>query len=89
MTQRETPYQEREAYAIHHGDYTGKMFIVIGIETDTVNCLIIPDMENIKVPLSSFERGRNTDIIKYVEILSKDVYGVVKKQYKKNENANN
>jgi len=89
MTQRKAHYKEREAYAIHHGDYAGKMFIVVGTEVDTINCLTIPDMENIKVPFESFERGRNTDIIKYVERLSRDVYDVVKKQYKKNENTNN
>ena len=89
MIQRKARYKEREAYAVHHGDHAGKMFIVVSTEADTVNCLAIPDMENIKVPFESFERGRNTDIIKYVERLSKDVYKVVKKQYKKNENANN
>jgi len=89
MIRRKVHYKEREAYAVHHGDHAGKMFIVVGIDTDTVNCLAIPDMENIKVPFESFERGRNSDIIKYVERLSKDVYTVVKKQYKKNENTNN
>ncbi len=89
MTQRKAHYKEREAYAVHHGDHAGKMFIVVATAADTVNCLVIPDMENIKVPFQSFERGRNTDIIKYVERLTKDVYNVVKKQYMKNENANN
>ena len=46
-------------------------------------------MENIKVPIESFENGRNNDIIKFVEKLPRKVYSVVEAQYNKNENSNN
>jgi hypothetical protein len=46
-------------------------------------------MKNVKVPIEAFEHGRKTDIISYVELLSKDIFKVVKSQYVKNENTNN
>ena len=44
-------------------------------------------MENVKVPRESFENGRNSDIIKFVEKLPKKIYSVVEAQYNKNENS--
>jgi len=54
-----------------------------------IGCLSLPKMENIEVPIESFENGRNNDIIKFVEKLPKKVYSVVEAQYKKNEDPNN
>jgi len=42
-----------------------------------------------KVPTKSFESGRNSDIIKFVEELPEDVYSVIEAQYNKNENLDN
>ena len=80
---------KREIYAVETGDYVGQMFAIVELMEDTIGCLSLPKMENIKVPIDSFENGRNSDIIKFVERLSKDVYSVVEAQYKKNEDPNN
>ena len=82
-------YCKREIYAVETGDYVGKMFAVVDLKKDTVGCLILPLMENIDVPIESFDNGRNNDIIKFVERLPKRVYSVVEAQYRKNEDPDN
>jgi hypothetical protein len=82
-------YRKREIYAVETGDYVGKMFAVVDPKKDTIGCLILPQMENVNVPIESFDNGRNNDIIKLVEKLPKKVYSVVEAQYKKNENPDN
>jgi hypothetical protein len=80
---------KREVYAVQTGDYVGQMFTVVDPKEDFIGCLAVPLMENIKVPIDSFENGRNNDIIKFVEKLPRKVYSVVEAQYNKNENSNN
>ena len=80
-------YCKRELYAVQTGDYAGQMFAVVEPSKDFVGCLSIPVMENVKVPRESFENGRNSDIIKFVEKLPKKIYSVVEAQYNKNENS--
>ena len=80
---------KREVYAVQTGDYVGQMFTIVEHNNDVIGCLAVPLMENIKVPIESFENGRNNDIIKFVEKLPKKVYSVVEAQYKKNEDPNN
>ena len=80
---------KREVYAVQTGHYVGQMFTVVEPKENFIGCLAVPLMENIKVPLKSFENGRNNDIIKYVEKLPREIYSVVEAQYKKNENPNN
>ena len=82
-------YRKRDIYAVETGDYIGKMFAVVDPKKDTIGCLILPQMENVNVPIESFDNGRNNDIIKLVEKLPKKVYSVVEAQYKKNENSDN
>ena len=82
-------YCKRDVYAVETGDYVGKMFAIVQPKKDAIGCLILPVMENIDVPVESFDNGRNEDIIKFVERLPKDVYSVVEAQYKKNEDPNN
>ena len=82
-------YRKRDIYAVETGDYVGKMFAVVKLKKDTIGCLILPQMENVDVPVESFDNGRNNDIIKFVEKLPKNVYSVVEAQYNKNENSNN
>ena len=82
-------YNKRDIYAVQTGDYVGKMFAVVEPKKDAIGCLILPVMENIEVPIESFENGRNNDIIKFVKKLPKKVYSVVEAQYKKNEDSNN
>jgi hypothetical protein len=65
------------------------MFAVVDPKKEAIGCLILPQMENIDVPIESFDNGRNNDIIKFVEKLPKKVYSVVEAQYKKNENPDN
>lgn len=80
---------KRELYACSHGDYVGQMFIVIDIVDQKVNCLQVPEMKNIQIPTSTFDTGRNSDIIELVETIPKDVFEVSTAQYHKNENSNN
>ncbi len=80
---------KRELYAVQTGDYVGQMFAVVNPTKKFIGCLSIPKMENIDVPIESFDNGRNNDIIKLVEKLPKKVYSVVEAQYKDNENSDN
>ena len=64
-------YCKREVYAVETGDYVGKMFAVVDPKKEAIGCLILPQMENIHVPIESFDNGRNNDIIKLVEKLPK------------------
>ena len=80
---------KREVYAAQAGAYAGQLFTVVDPKADFIGCLALPVMENIKVPIESFENGRNNDIIKFVEKLPRKVYSVVEAQYNKNENSNN
>ena len=82
-------YYKREVYAVQTGDYVGQMFAIVDPKSDFIGCLSLPSIENIKVPIQSFENGRNSHIIKFVEKLPKEVYSVVEAQYNKNENSNN
>jgi len=82
-------YYKREVYAVQTGDYVGQMFAIVDPKADFIGCLSLPSIENIKVPIESFESGRNNHIIKFVEKLPKEVYSVVEAQYNKNENSNN
>ena len=79
----------REVYAVERGDYVGRMFAIVDPRDDVIGCLSLPQMENIEVPLESFENGRNNDIIKFVVKLPRKVYSVIEAQYKKNENTDN
>ena len=82
-------YCKRDIYAVQTGDFVGKMFAIVKLEDESIGCLILPQMENIKVPRESFDNGRNNHIIKFVEKLPKKVYSVIEAQYKKNENSDN
>jgi hypothetical protein len=80
---------KKHIYAVETGDYVGEMFAVVDPTEDTIGCLSLPKMENIKVPRESFDNGRNNNIIKFVEELPENVYSVIEAQYNKNENSNN
>lgn len=81
--------KKRDMFAVQTGDYVGQMFIVVDVDVDNIGCLSVPDMKNVKVPIDSFEIGRNNDIIKFVERLPRSVYEVSEAQYiKNNENVN-
>jgi len=79
----------RETYAVQTGDYVGQMFIVCEVTKKGIGCLSVPDMKNVLVPTDKWTLGRNSDIIEYVEDLSRDIFKVCVAQYNKNENSNN
>ena len=83
------PVKKRQTYAVQTGDYVGQMFIVCEVTEVEVGCLAVPDMKNVKVPKDKWTIGRNSDIIEYVEELSRDIFEVCAAQYSKNENINN
>lgn len=80
-------FRSRQAYAVATGDYAGQVFIVVGCTEETVNCLSIPVMQNVDVPVKSFITGRNTGIITMVENIPRKHFRVIKKQYEKNKNT--
>lgn len=82
-------YCKRDIYAVETGDYVGQMFAIVDPRDDGIGCLSLPRMENIEVPIESFDTGRNDNIIKFVERVPKDVYSVIEAQYKTNEDLNN
>jgi len=82
-------YYKRDIYAVETGDFIGQMFAIVDPRDNIIGCLSLPQMENIEVPIESFDTGRNEDIIKFVERLPKDVYSVIEAQYNKNENSDN
>ena len=82
-------YSKRQVYAVQTGDYAGQMFIIVEPNKDSIGCLSIPTMENVKVHFDKFTHARNTDIIKYVEQLPRKVFKVSAAQYIKNENSGN
>ncbi len=84
-----TQFSKKQVYAVQTGDYAGQMFIIVDTNKESVGCLSIPTMENVKVPLDAFEHARNSDIIKYVEKLPRRVFKVSAAQYFKNENSDN
>jgi hypothetical protein len=76
-------------YAVQTGAYAGEMLVYIK-STGTSHCfLAVPTMINRNVPIESFDTGRNTDIIKFVEKVPVYVAEVSKAQYIQNENLNN
>lgn len=79
----------KETYAVQAGDYVGQMFIVCKIYNESVGCLSVPDMKNIKIPNEKWQIGRNSNIIEYVETLPDEVYTVSETQYFANEDINN
>ncbi len=81
--------KKRELYACSHGDYVGKMFVVIEVKDQQVGCLQVPELVNLKIPTDTFDNGRNSDIIELVEVIPKDVFEVTTAQYYKNEDSNN
>ena len=82
-------YSKKQVYAVQTGDYAGQMFIVVEPKKDSIGCLAIPTMENVKVPFDALEHARNNNIIKYVEKLPPEVFKVSAAQYFKNENSGN
>ena len=54
---------KRDVYACKTGDYAGQMFIIISESKDFIECLSIPEVKNVKIPLESFDFGRNSGII--------------------------
>lgn len=81
--------KKRELYACSQGDFVGKTFVVISVESQSVNCLQLPEMKNIQIPTDTFDIGRNSDIIELVEVIPKDVFEITAAQYHKNEDSNN
>ena len=55
-------YCKREVYAVETGDYVGKMFAVVDPKKEAIGCLILPQMENIDVPIESFDLVHSPDV---------------------------
>jgi hypothetical protein len=73
--------KKRQTYAVQTGDFVGQMFVVCEVTDKGVGCLSVPEMKNVLVPTDKWSFGRNSDIIEYVEELSRDIFEVCVAQY--------
>ncbi len=79
------------AYAIHHGDFAGQIFIYINEnkQEQSYNFLSLPDMYSMSVSYIDFQAGIKNELVKFVENVPRHVCKVIVKQYKKNATSNN
>lgn len=77
---------KRGVYAVHHGDFAGELLVYITSTTDSHEFLAIPHNINRSIPIASFESGWNSDIIRFVESLPKDIHKTATAQFKYNAN---
>ena len=74
-------------YAVHTGTYAGQMLLYIKKESVDYCFLSIPEMRNFTIPVTIFDHGIKTDIVKYVETVPKYVSKVSIAQYNQNTKA--
>lgn len=80
----------RNAYAVQTGDYVGEIFVFIESTSTHHSFISIPKNINRYIPKEKFDFARNNNIIELVERIPRDVYRVLVKQFKYNEdNCNN
>jgi hypothetical protein len=76
----------RDAYAVQTGDYVGEIFVFIESTPTHHNFISVPKNINRYIPKEKFDFARNNNIIELVERIPRDVYRVLVKQFKYNEN---
>ena len=72
-----------DVYAVQTGDYVGELWIYI--ESDEENhYFLAPNKINRQIPKEKFDFGKEHDIIEFVETTPKNIFKVLKEQYKQN-----
>jgi hypothetical protein len=82
-------HKVRNIYAVLTGDYVGQMFILVSIHLDTYQFLAVPEMKNINIPKDKFDFAINNTIIEFIEVVPRNFFKIIKKQFEKNEKTNN
>lgn len=73
-------------YAVTRGTYYGSNYVVIELSNNHVDCLNLPTMENISIPIDDIHQGIDMSIIELIEVLPDDIMEICTKQYEKNIN---
>lgn len=76
----------RDAYAVQTGDYVGEILVFIESTPTHHSFISVPKNINRHVPREKFDFAKNNHIIELVERIPRDVYKVLAKQFKYNEN---
>ena len=79
---------ERDMFAVDHGDYAGSYFVVCLTGADNIGCVQLPDMQTIDVPTVEFTRGLKNNVLTWVALLPKDVYNYCKQVYNYEQDDN-
>lgn len=79
----------RSVFAVQTGDYVGQMFILVKKDEHLYRFLSIPSMENIDVPKDKFDFAIDNTIIEFVEVIPRNLFKIIERQFAKNEKANN
>ena len=78
-----------DVYAVQAGDFVGQLFNFIKKDGDDYVFLSIPEIKIQRVPKEKFDFAKNHEIIDYVEKLPKNIFKVIKAQYKALEEKEN
>ena len=82
-------YKTGSIFAVQTGDFVGQMFILVNITQDSYRFLSIPNMINIDVTKDKFDFAINNTIIEFIEVVPRNYFKTIKKQFDKNEETNN
>jgi hypothetical protein len=74
-----------DVYAVQTGDYVGEMLIFIDDDEEFYMFLSSPKMINREIPKDKFDFGKENEIIEYVETLPRNIFKVVEKQFRSNQ----
>lgn len=79
---------ERDMFAVDHGDYAGSYFVVCHQDVDSIGCVQLPDMQTVDVPSAEFTRGLENNVLTWVALLPEEVYNYCKQAYRHEQNNN-
>jgi hypothetical protein len=84
---RQAPYK-RQLFAVTTGDYVGEMLAYMGTDKDTHKFISVPKLIIRSIPVTNFQFGLDNGIVELVELLPRNVFNLLKKQFIKNEKLN-
>lgn len=79
----------REVYAVLTGKYVGEMLTYCEQSDNTYFFISVPKLANRAVPIDKFELGVSSKIVEFVQVLPKNVYKLLYKQYQWNKSKAN
>jgi hypothetical protein len=75
--------KDGDVYAVQTGDYVGELWIYMESDKDN-HYFLAPNKVNRQIPKEKFDFGKEYDIIEFVETTPKNIFKVLKEQYRKN-----